>query len=202
MLCCWLFFIRLLSLWKASHITTNRSCIYLCWFQGCQLPIQPGKPNAGSALPALPPTRLAGSAMLETKPKLFLVFLQHSHGSASFWHISCQVAGRLQQPGPVQDALGKVAVGSQVSMCSGGSPGCQQRQSCCWTLGQRQVASHPPGCTFLSRWFLCCCRAEAGIRHPSLSSTHSLWMVCMCLCAAVGGVLKMGCNQEIKESKA
>lgn len=194
MLCCWLFFISLLSLWKALPITANRRCIYPCRLQGCQLPVQPGKPNAGSA----PPLGLTGGAALETNPKLFLSFLWHSHGSASSRHVSCQVAGWFwQPPGPTQDALGGVAVGSQVSGCFGGSPGCWRRQNSCWTVRPRWVASHPPGCTFLSCRFWCCWRAKVGITHPTLSSTHSLRTVCVCLRAAgEGDFLKMDCSWE------
>lgn len=89
---CWLLFIWLLSLWKVLCIVANRRCIYPCLLQGCQLHVQPGKRNAGSALPALPPSRPHRRRSPANKPKFFLSFLWYSRGSVSCWHISCQVA--------------------------------------------------------------------------------------------------------------
>lgn len=186
----WLFFIRLLSLWKALHITTNRRCIYLCRLQGCQLPIQPGKPNAGSALPVLPPTRLAGSAILATKPKLFLI-LQHSHVSASFWHISCQVARRLPQPGPVQDTLGEVAVGREVSACSGALQAASRGRAPAEHWGQGRWPHTQLGEHFshVDSSAAAEPRQELGTPHfpPPTPSRRSA-----CLCEAVGAVFKHG----------
>lgn len=49
-------------------------------------------PSQGNRMPALLfshclPPALAGGAVLETKPKLFLSFLRHSHSSVSFQHM-------------------------------------------------------------------------------------------------------------------
>lgn len=83
-------------------------------------------PSQGNRMPALLfpcrlPPGLAGGAVLETKPKLFLSFLWHSRGSANSRRIPLPGRWWLRQPsGPTQDTLGGVAVGSQVAGRSGG----------------------------------------------------------------------------------
>ena len=157
--------------------------------QGCQLAIQPGKPNASSTLPVLPPTRArrrhSAGSKTEIVSVLLVAFPRFSELPARPLPGSWVAAAA---PGPPWDALGGLAAGGWVAGCSGRSPGCRGGRAPAGQRGHGQ--GHPIHLGVHSR-------AKAGIKHAILPSLLSLWMVYVCLCVAgEGDFLKMDCNGE------